>query len=215
VKNRSGGFIAVRRDAYVKERFKALIAEIGRQFDTDANFEGVAIQESAPSLDQDVLAELDYSPEAYRDALTDVLRSASESMPGSRVFWYMNFLPGRQAYLSQIADAVSGTGVVIGGPDVLPDNKALRKRTYPLYDKLAHQGLVFNSMQNDSYAHEHSSGEFDEKYWDLEQLFFFARDQLHVDYLFWNRKSWRKPADSHNWSEASEVILKHQDFSRN
>ena len=57
VKNRSGGFIAVRWDPYVKKRFKALIAEIGRQFDTDPNFEGVAIQESAPSLDRDVLAE--------------------------------------------------------------------------------------------------------------------------------------------------------------
>ena len=60
-----------------------------------------------------------------------------QSVPRSRVFWYMNFLPGRQDYIGDIASALVGTGVVMGGPDVLPDNPALARRVYPFYDKFS------------------------------------------------------------------------------
>ncbi len=36
----------------------------------------------------------------------------------SRVFWFMNFMPGNQNYLGDIAKAVASHGVLMGGPDV-------------------------------------------------------------------------------------------------
>ena len=211
VKNRNRGYIALRWKPFVEERFVALLQAIGSEFDCDPAFEGIAIQESSLSLGDMPLMQHGYSPELYRDNLIAVLRAAAAAMPSSNVFWYMNYLPKGQKYLSVVAESVLDAGVAIGGPDVLPDNKSLVRMTYPLYDELDGRATLFNSMQNDSYAHERA-GDGEGKYWTLEEMFLFARDQLHVDYVFWNRKNWRKPEDSFSFNEATPVIEKYADF---
>jgi hypothetical protein len=205
--NRQNGFTAMRWDPYVNDKLKALVAGLGAQFDCHPHFEGVAFQETATSLEDAVMAANGYTPEKYRDAITDQLRSAAASLPRSRVFWYMNFLPGHQDYLGDIATAVIGTGVVMGGPDILPDNPALARRVYPLYDRFQGRLKLFNSMQHNSFRHrrEKAAGG-GSPYWSMEDLLVFARNKLHVDYVFWDYHNWRQPADSHDWSDARAVI---------
>jgi hypothetical protein len=213
--NRQRGYTALRWDPYVNDRLKQLIARLGAQFDCDPHFEGVALQESAPSLDDDALAANGYSPEKYRDALISLLHSAAAGVPRSRVFWYMNFLPGNQKYIGEIASAVIGTGVVMGGPDILPDNPALAKHVYPLYDQFQGRLKLFNSMQHNSYRHRRSNnGGSGSPYWSMEDLLAFARDRLHVDYIFWDYHTWHQPADSHDWVDAREAIARYPTFSR-
>ena len=212
--NRKGGFTLMRWNPVVYEAMQALLAAVGEAFDCEPHFEGIAIQESAPGLDKSVLKKYDYSPEKYRDALIALLVSAADSMPNSKIFWYMNFLPGNQAYLEDVAVAVAAKGVAMGGPDVLPDTDSLKSRVYPLYDRFAEKMTLFGSMQFDSYAHPHASPA-GTRYWTMQEMFEFARDELHVTYLFWNLKTWRKPKDSYDWSDAAPVIGANPSFNTN
>lgn len=211
--NRHGGYTVKRWDPYVVERMKRLVAEIGRQFDCSINFEGLAIQESALSLEDAVLRENGYSPGAYRDALIAMLTAAAISMPRSRVFWYMNFLRGGQKNIAQIAEAIAPFGVAMGGPDVLPGQRSLEQLTYPLYKRFRARLPLFNSIQYDSYGHPKDVNSQSAGYWTMTELFEFAHDDLHVSYLFWNRKTWRKPPDSFDWTDALPVIERTADFA--
>ena len=213
LRNHNRGYTAMRWDPYVSDRLAQLVARLGAQFDCDPNLEGVAFQETSPSLDDDALDASGYTPDKYRDALIGLLRSASASLPRSRVFWYMNFLPRNQRYIGEIASAVVGTGVVMGGPDILPDNRALEKRVYPFYDQFRGRLKLFNSMQHNSFRHRHGGDGGGGDYWSMEDLFLYARDRLHVDYLFWDYHPQRQPPGSHDWNDAREVIARHPTLS--
>ncbi len=213
LKNRNRGYTAARWHPTVIGEFSALLRAIGDRFDCHPNFEGIAIQETALSLDNTVLNANGYTPEKYRDALTGVLSAAADALPNSNIFWYMNFFPREQSYILEVARNVAAPNLIVGGPDILPDNAALRKRTYPLYSALSGEFRLFNSMQHDSYAHVNVRGGNRNGYWPLERMFEFARDQLKVNYIFWNHKTWRKPADSHNWEDAVPVIAEHPNFN--
>ena len=223
------GITSMRWDPYVVDRMSKLVQAFGRQFDCDPHLEGIAFQETALSVEPSQLDQYGYTPEKYRDALVAMLRNAARSLPTSRVFWYMNFLPEKQQYIADIANAVTGTGVVMGGPDILPDNQALERRVYPFYDEFRGHLKLFGSMQNDSYRHPHGGGKVrgkhaaasegeqtgpgPEGYWSMEDLYTFARDRLHLDYIFWEYRTQAQPPDSHNWSDARQVIARHPTMS--
>ena len=211
--NRAGGFTAIRWKPYVVDRFTKLIDELGQQFDSHPAFEGVAIQESALGFDASTLAANGYTPEIYRDALIEMLTRAAASIPTSTVFWYMNYFPQKMAYISVVANAVTSAGVAVGGPDVLPDDYGLKTHTYPLFDQLENTVTLFNSIQYNSYNHVHMDTSYPTTYWTLDELFQFARDELHVSYLFWNRKTWRDPDDSYTWADALPTIENNQTFN--
>lgn len=206
------GYTAKRWDPYVIERLERLVTRLGTQFDCHPNFEGIGLQETALGVAPEELAANGYTPEKYRDALVRVLRSAASSVPRSRVFWYMNFLPGNQAYIGDIANAVVGRGVVMGGPDVLPENQALVRRVYPYYQQFNGRLKLFGSMQHDSYQHPRSdrAAAASSALWSMEELYEFARDDLHVDYIFWEYRSSPKPGkQSFAWNDARAVIARH------
>ena len=214
LENRHGGLTLKRWEPYVIERMGKLFAAIGRAFDCSRNFEGLALQESALGIEDQTLEVNGYSPVAYRDALTEILITAAESMPRSQIFWYMNFLPGRQRFIADIASAITAAGVAMGGPDVLPDDKPLGRLVYPFYERFKGKLILFNSIQYNSYGHLHNETTRPTRYWTPEELFLYARDELHVSYLFWNRKTWRKPPDSYDWTDALPVIEATGNFAR-
>ncbi len=135
-----------------------------------------------------------------------MIRAARNSFPQSQVFWYMNFLPRNQDYIADIANVAANLDVAMGGPDVLPDSTPLRDLSYPFYDEFQGRMTLFNSMQYHSYAHQRQTEKWRGKYWTMNELFVYARDELHVDYLFWNRKQAKRPGDSYNWWDALPVI---------
>ncbi len=215
VTNRNGGYTAIRWDPYVVSRFSQLLETLAENLDSHPALEGIAIQESSLSLNDSTLEAFNYTPEAYRDALIDVLSTAAGHFNNSQVFWYMNFLPQNQSYLDDIATAVSSHDVAMGGPDVLPDSAPLANLTYPLYDRFQGEITLFNSIQYDSYGHRHEDMSYPTLYWTPDELFEFARDDLHVDYLFWTRKPNRNPADSYLWLDALPVIEVNASFNGN
>lgn len=202
----AGGWVAKRWSPWVVERLAALTEAMGRHFDSHPSFEGVALQESAMGFSAAIERQHNYTPEAYRDALIAILTNTRQHFPTSQVFWYMNFLEGRQAYLADVIRAVIPHRIAMGGPDVLPENGPLNRLTYPLYDAFRGQLTMFNSIQYDSYRHRRTMPGAGTKYWTPYQLFVFARDRLHIDYLFWTRKPKADPPDSYDWMDALGVI---------
>ena len=204
--NRKDGYTAIRWEPAVQEAFKALIQAIGQSLDSHPNLEGIATQETAPGLDQDVLDDTGYTPEKYRDTLIDVLTSAAQSLACSRVFWFQNYLPGNNDYLDDVGAAVESLGVMMGGPDVLPDNEPLVRLVYPRYDTFNGRMPLFAQVEGAVYRHEHEDTSFPTKYWTMQEIFEFARDEMHVNYLFWTRLITPNPPDSYSWWDALPVI---------
>lgn len=213
LRNRPGGYTVVRWSPYVVARFKALISALGQRFDANPWLEGIATQESAPGFDDATLNANGYSPEKYRDALIDVLTSASVSLPKSRVFWFMNFIPRNQNYIASVANAVASRGVVMGAPDVLPDDHALQLRTYPFYRQFESKMPLFGQVEPACYSHPHESGSYATNYWTMPELFRYARDQLHVNYMFWVRLPKPTKSGGYDWLDALPVISANPTFN--
>ena len=207
--NMGGGYTMIRWNPTVVTRFKALVTAMGARFDSHRAFEGIATQETAPSLSSTALNLHGYTPEKYRDAYIAMLTTASAAMPTSRVFWFMNFMPGKQEYLASIAAAVAGKGVVLGGPDVWPDNKALQTRTYPLYDQFYGKMPMFGQVEQQCYTALHETSGYKTKYWTMTELYWFAKNELHANYMFWVRLPTANPADSNDYYDALPVIAKY------
>ena len=203
--NTLGGYTMIRWDPMVVSRFKALVTALGR-FDANRAFEGLATQETAPSLSGTTLKAYGYTPEKYRDSYIAVLSAAGTAMPTSRVFWFMNFIPGNNTYIATIATAVASKGVLMGGPDVAPDNDALQTKTYPYYDQLYGKLPMFGQVEGMVYRHLHETGGYSTKYWTMLEIYKFAKTDMHANYMFWVRLPKPDPADSNDYYDALPVI---------
>lgn len=181
IPNVTNGVTAKRWDPAIVTAFNALTAAMGIQLNAFAAFEGVAFVESSISLDTAVAKKYGYTPELYRDALIATLLSAARAMPNSCVHWFMNFLQGNPAYLGQIATALLGSGVQMGGPDILPDSPSLVNGPYLLYPAFAGQLRLFGQMSNPGYAQAKPGG----GYYSVAEMFNYAKTALHVSKIFW------------------------------
>jgi hypothetical protein len=205
-RNRTGGYTIVRWSPTVVARYKALVAAMGRRFDSHPNFEGIAQQESSLGLDSTTLQRYGYTPEKYRDALISSFTYALAVMPRSRVFWYQNFFKGNQDYIGAVAAVTGPKGLVMAGSDLLPDSNSLVQKSYPYFDQFLgkmHLGIQVEAI---CYRALHETSGYSTKYWTMPELFRYARDNLHVDYMFWVRIPKASPADSYDWYDALPVI---------
>ena len=211
--NKAGGYTLALWTPSVVTRYNALIKALGAQVDSDSWFEGIATQETALSLDSPTLKALGYTPELYRDALINILGTACASLPTSRVFWYMNFLVGHQSYIGTVAAAVAPLGVVMGGPDVWPDNQSLENLAYPYYTQFSGKMPLFGQVEDINYRQPHMTSGFATADWTMPELYDFALTQLHVNYILWARVTRRANSDAYDWYDALPVIAANPVFS--
>lgn len=212
-RNRAGGYTMVRWAPYVVGRMNALTRALGARFDTNSSFEGIATQETSLGFDDSTLNAYSYTPEKYRDAYINILSTAANNMPRSRVFWYQNFLVRNQEYIGRIATAVAAKGVIMGGPDVLPDNNSLVTKSYPYYDKMKGKMHLFSQVEAMCYSARHETSGYRTKYWTMSELFRYARDDLHVNYMIWVRVPSPSPSDAYDWLDAVPVIGNNPTFN--
>ncbi|WP_116107515.1 hypothetical protein [Lewinella sp. IMCC34191] len=199
-------------------RFLALGKAIGERFDRHPNFEGIAIQETSLDMSEEDFRKYDYTPDKYRDALLEILRGLQQALPHSRVFWYQNGLHRDDGHLRQIADSISGSRIVIGGPDILPHRTWLRN-TYKIYGEYKEALLLFGSAQDDSYKHHKQDTRggvkapvHPEGYLSMEDIFLYARDRMYVNYLFWNHYYEGQP-EERTFDDALGVIRAYPAFN--
>jgi hypothetical protein len=193
---------------------------LGERFDSHPNFEGIAIQESSLGITEEGYKTFGYTPEKYRDALIAILTGFQDALPNSHVFWYSNFLPDNNGYLRQIADAIEDSGVFMGGPDILPYRRLLSQVSYPMYEEYKDRLTLFCSAQGDSYKHHKNDTSVDEQepipeegYLTMEKIFLFARDSLHVRYLFWDYEYETTEQGQRTYDDAIQVIRKYPTFN--
>ena len=139
-----------------------------------------------------------------------MLKASTVSLPTSRVFWYMNFLVGNQSYIGTIAAAVAPLGVVMGGPDVWPDNQSLETMAYPYYSQFAGKMPLFIQCEDINYAQPHMTSGYSTKDWTMLELYNFALSKLHVNYMFWMRVPNPVNSTAYDWYNALPVIAAHR-----
>ncbi|MEM8887340.1 MAG: hypothetical protein AAGD28_05095 [Bacteroidota bacterium] len=220
-KEEGGGFIPVRWDPEFLERFIAIGKAIADRFNSHPNFEGIALQETSLGMPEEVLKSYDYTPTKYRDALTTILNAYSTSFSESNIFWYQNGIGGTNELIRQIADSISyRENIIMGGPDILPYRKWLRY-TYKIYGDYKDKMKLFCSAQDDSYHHHKNDIRYSSKlpvheegYLTMEDIFMYAKEEMHVQYVFWNyyyegaEKGWR------SFDDAIEVVQKYPTFNQ-
>lgn len=212
-RNRIGGYSMLRWAPLYTSRWNALVAALGTRFDAHPNFEGIATQETSLGFDQAMLQAEGYTPEKYRDAAIVQLDAALASLPASRVFWYQNYLAGNQSYIGAIAKAVGPKGVVMAGPDVLPDRQELVAQSYPYFEQ--YKGWMHLGVQIEDicYNHPHATPGYATRYWTPAEQFAYARDELNVNYVFWVRIPQANPADAYDWYDALPTIAANPVFN--
>lgn len=235
--NKKGGRSSKRWDPALVRRLNMLTRAIATRFDGHPGLEGIAFQETAMSDDYEALAPRGYTPELYRDAIINSIASLRAWLPSSQVFYYMNFIPKsmtdtahtQQGYLREIATAVAPLNIVMGGPDILPENRGLQIHAYPLYKLHSEGGFagvmnLFCAAQNESYSEFHTDTW---TYWTPTEIFNYARDVLHVKYVFWNYKYWPTsppldtngdpiatiPVGAYQWDDALPTIAANPSFN--
>ncbi|MCP3999366.1 MAG: hypothetical protein GY727_00425 [Gammaproteobacteria bacterium] len=212
--NRPGGYTGARWQSQYVNRFNALTAELGRRFDSNPAFEGVAIQESSLGISDDLLDANGYSAKAYSNALIKMIKTGLANMPNSRFFWYMNFLERGMGELEVITAAIQNTGAIIGGPDIGPDIESLQRWAYPIYREYADKVSFFGQIEPMVYHHEHLDPNAATKYWTMNELFRYGRDNLKVDYIFWMRYKKPKNTDHYDFNNALPVIENNLGFNK-
>ncbi len=233
VVNHVQGITTMKWHPEVIEREIKLCQALSAEFDGNPYFEGLAYQESAPSVPRDKLETIGYTPERLRDGLIELLSGSAKAFPTSRIFWYMNFIPMNNDYLYDIAEAVVPYRVVMGGPDILPYRSSL-KRIEELHAHFKDRMDLFCSAQSDSYRHHKLDDNNNTKrrfhrgevpihpdgYVTPEVIFKHGRDKLYLDYIFWSYKTYHisqpYPGDPQDFvfADALKVIEKYPSFNQ-
>ena len=229
--NTLGAHSATRWNPYVLTRFNSLFTKMGAQFDSHPALEGVTYQETSSQLSASTVTVPPYDPVLYKETIIRTLTNQATAFPKSNVFWMMNFIgsgyhngvfmknPESQALIRDIANATMPLGVIMGGPDILPESTSLTTRVYPFYNEFSAKGMkLFGSVQNDSYREQHATSTgsvvYPTKFWTPLEIFQYGRDELHTSYIFWNNKTWlTKTTDpkyygpgEYVWADAIPVI---------
>jgi len=191
----------------VGERFAALIAAFGREFDSHPNLEAVNLPETAPSArlvtspQPGVEA---YTEEIYFAALKRQMSALRQAFPHTVVIQYTNF---PASLLDQFTDFELEIGMGMGGPDVYPGTDPIsdpKTGIYRLYPKMAGKVPLGAAVQGSNYSvadrkrnvlhrkYTTFNGQpvvitpEDEVLFSPREHLALARDRLKLNYLFWS-----------------------------
>lgn len=190
----------------VLARFTALIAALGREIDHHPNLEAVNLPETAPAANLAANPQpgvAPYTEAIYFEALKGQMLALRRAFPTTIVIQYTNFPP---KLLEQITDFELQHSVGMGGPDVYPGIDAISDPVtgvYRLYKKMSGTVPLGAAVQESNYsvAEKKRSAKRrglssqhglpltispeDEILFSPREHIKLAREQLHLNYLFW------------------------------
>lgn len=191
-----------RWDPAVRARFAALVGALAAEF--DGAIAGINFAETSIGFGSAGEPPEGYTPAAYYEAMCDLMRSARAAFRKSDVLIYANFMPGEslpeddKGYLKGIYRLADSLGVGVGGPDLLPKRWYQRQHSLPLIAARAKTTVGGMAVQDGNLADvDRRTGERVT----VEELAAYARDPLHLDYLFWG-------TEEPYWSEEVLPYLK-------
>ncbi len=191
-----------RWDPAVQARLVALLKALASEF--DGEIAGINFAETSIGFGSAGKTPVGYSPAIYYEAMCDLMRSARAVFRKSDLLIYANFMPGEslpeddKGYLKGIYRLADSLGAGVGGPDLLPRRWYQRQHSLPLIAARATGTVAGVAVQDGNLADvDRRTGERVT----VEELAAYARDPLHLDYLFWG-------TEEPYWSEAVVPYLR-------
>jgi hypothetical protein len=197
---RPEGWVAKRWNPKVQERFARLLKELGTAF--DGRIAGINLQETAIGMSH--TQGPTYSPEAYAAAIKVNMQALKTAFPTTDCIQYANFMPGEwlpwedKGYLRSIYAFGKKIGVGLGGPDLMVQRKAQLNHALALMHEGSFEVPLGIAVQDGNYTGR-TGADFPlssdgKKVIPTENpqpntvplLHAFAKDFLHVDYIFWS-----------------------------
>ncbi len=186
--NNDDGWTAKRWNKAVQTRFAALLQALGQRF--DGRIEGINLQETAIAVSSKT--EASFTPEKYVEALKINMTALKEAFPRSTTMQYANFIPGEwlpwedKGYLKSIYAHGETTGVGLGAPDLMVRKKGQLNHAIAMMHESKYTVPLGIAVQDGNYIGQTNSSAVVERRENLVPLLHeFARDFLHVDYMFW------------------------------
>lgn len=167
----------------VRDRMIALAEALGRRFNAHPNFEGVALSETAIGRPLGKSRLDEQRVRRYFENLLAVNRRLAAAFPNTVVVQFTNY---PWSVLPWFIDGLRGAGVGLGGPNVYQDDPGLLSGVYPYYKSLAGVLPLAPSVQHDGYKTRRAGARTGNQ--SVQDLYGFARVELHANYLFWTRR---------------------------
>ncbi len=182
------GWVAKRWNPAVQERFAALLAALGAEF--DGHIEGINLQETA--IEVTTAQDPSFSAPIYVDAVKSWMQALKASFPKSVTMQYANFMPVEWlphddlGYLRSVYDYGAEIGVGLAAPDLMPQRKGQLSHALALMHEGAFSVPLGIAVQDGNYIGEMNSDEINPSRKNLvPMLHGFAAEFLKVDYMFW------------------------------
>jgi hypothetical protein len=184
---RTGGYVARRWDKNVAERFNQLLKVLGKRF--DGKIEGINLPETAVEFgNTGKLYPEGFTPDIYRNAISEYMLMAKKAFPSSVVILYSNFMPGEwphhasKSYLESLFLLAKKESVGMGGPDIQIYKQVQMNHSYKLLREYAGEIVSGVAVQDGNYEEINPKTG---KRVTVKEIFDFANDYLGLDYIFW------------------------------
>ncbi|MFN8254938.1 MAG: hypothetical protein U0W24_04565 [Bacteroidales bacterium] len=190
------GWITKRWNPQVQHQFALLMYALGKEF--DGKIEGINLQESAVGVNVDI--DSSFIPERYSECIKENMLTLKKAFPNSTTMQYANFMPGEwlpnedKGYLRSVYQYGQEIGVGLGGPDLMVTRKAQLNHTIAMMHEYKYTVPLGIAIQDGNYIgitgadHDYNkklvNGENKHKNL-VPMLHAFAKDFLHVNYMFW------------------------------
>lgn len=190
------GWVAKRWNSKVQYRFALLMNELGKEF--DGKIEGINLQESSIGVNNKTDAS--FTNEHYTESLKINMLALKKAFPKSTTMQYANFMPGEwlpwedKGYLRSIYQYGQEIGVGLGGPDLMVTRKAQLNHTIAMMHENHFTVPLGIAIQDGNYiGTTGADNNYDERIKNEEKkrenivplLHAFAKNFLHVSYMFW------------------------------
>ncbi|WP_298231733.1 hypothetical protein [uncultured Azohydromonas sp.] len=161
-------------------RLILLIRELARRYNGNPNFEGVIMAETAFGKPVDPVTEEQKA--GYYAGLSLVDTAARRAFQNTVVIQFVNYPVN---YTPGIVENLLDKGIGLGSPDVYLDDPQHEQYIYPFNDQARGRVPIGMQVEHHSYRSTHAGGPFDPP--PVRDLYVFARDRLHSNYIFWQR----------------------------
>ncbi len=185
------GWVTKRWNPKVRERFAKLLAALGREL--DGKIEGINLQET--SIGVSPKDDPSFSEPAYVDAVKANMRAMKAAFNKSVTMQYANFMPGEwlpwddKGFLRSIYQYGEEIGVGLGAPDLMFTKKGQQNHTIAMMHENKFTVPIGIAVQDGNYIGETNSTKVIKNRKNLvPALHAFAKEFLHVNYMFWSNQ---------------------------
>lgn len=179
------GWVAQQWNARVRARYQALLTALAFQF--DGQVYGINLPETSADLDKR-RGNHGFQCDSYFQAELENIAFARRVFRQSYVVQYANFWPcewdNNRRYMSRLFASAAANGIGLGGPDIVPYNKAQMHNSYPFFHRYRGMlSLIAMAVQEPTLTyHNPATG----KPFTRNEIESFARDFLGADVIFWS-----------------------------